>query len=309
MAPEYIQSSPPSYPNVPAGYSGFVRGQPASAQVSHAYHATSYSHPAVVPTTSQGYFDFQQGYAFSTYQDPYSNLQATHQNHRSQSSYTSIPLDATSYNQPVSGQLQGTFVNQDTHSFAHCATPPAGLAFSSHSHAYDQRMLLPPVPDGGISRITAMQRPPPRTPVATHFLPPLVGLGGGGSSEMPGERDWAVYDAVPSTPDIATYPCMWSSHGHQCGHHIEGEKNRIAQHLRDFHNFVCDEKQMTCLWDQCDTLLQRRNVARHIVTYHLGVKVLCKHCGIPLSRQDAKRKHQKSCASAPKAGAAVHPSN
>ncbi|KAI6000747.1 hypothetical protein EDD15DRAFT_2234304 [Pisolithus albus] len=223
----------------------------------------------------------------------------------------SNPLDTTratpfsTRDQPVSRRLQGSYVSQDTNSFAHRATPPAGIASAtSHPHAYDLHVSLSRGFDGGVSGATTVQRQSQRTSPAARFAP--------SSSTAPrsprtfqGLPSPDPTNAVSSTP-TATFACMWTSRGRRCGGRIEGEKNSIAQHLRDCHDFVCDEERMTCRWDQCDMVLQRRNVARHIFSYHLGVKVLCKHCGMTLSRQDASRKHEKSCASAPKAGATVY---
>ncbi|KAI6121346.1 hypothetical protein F5141DRAFT_1089597 [Pisolithus sp. B1] len=190
----------------------------------------------------------------------------------------------TSHGQPVSGQLQGTYIGQDTHSFAHRATPPAGIASTaSHPHAYHPHMSLAPVLDSGINRATTVQRSPQRTSAAARFAP-------SSSTASRSPRTFEDHpspnptDAVSSTPTTTTYTCRWSPRGRRCGGQVEGEKNSIAQHLRDCHDF-----------------------SMHIYSYHLGVKVLCKHCGMTLSRQDANRKHEKSCASAPKAGAAVYP--
>lgn len=319
MAHGYIRSSSSSHPNIPAGYSNCVGGQQTVAQVSHAYPATGYSVPPSQSVVSHsthhgGYLDVQQGYGFERCPVPYSNAPAPYQNHHFQLSSMSNPqLDTvhtvpfTSHGQPVSGQLQGTYIGQDTHSFAHRATPPAGIASTaSHPHAYHPHMSLAPVLDSGINRATTVQRSPQRTSAAARFAP-------SSSTASRSPRTFEDHpspnptNAVSSTPTTTTYTCRWSPRGRRCGGQVEGEKNSIAQHLRDCHDFICDEEQMTCRWDQCDMVLQRRNIARHIYSYHLGVKVLCKHCGMTLSRQDANRKHEKSCASAPKAGAAVYP--
>lgn len=41
--------------------------------------------------------------------------------------------------------------------------------------------------------------------------------------------------------------------------------------------------------------MQRRSISRHIVACHLAIKVECPHCGLALSRADAKKKHGVAC--------------
>ncbi|KAH7888337.1 hypothetical protein F5I97DRAFT_683299 [Phlebopus sp. FC_14] len=112
-------------------------------------------------------------------------------------------------------------------------------------------------------------------------------------------------DAVPSPPSPSTtqFPCIWSSdHYRRCDAWINGDQRSVTLHLRERHHFTGDCETKQCLWGDCDVSMQGRNIPRHIVSCHLAVKAPCSFCGIPLSREDAKKKHGKACAAAREGG-------
>ncbi|KAL4074312.1 hypothetical protein J3A83DRAFT_2719246 [Scleroderma citrinum] len=157
--------------------------------------------------------------------------------------------------------------------------------------AYGPPMSHVPGPSGATYGVP---QGPPRTPQTRYMQPtstasmrsPII------PEELPPPGSTG---AMSNATTIAQFSCRWSHHGTQCPGSLEGEKNSVARHLRDYHDFVCDGEQVVCAWEHCGSTLQRRNVARHIVAFHLEVKVYCRYCHMPLSRQDANRKHEKSC--------------
>jgi len=171
--------------------------------------------------------------------------------------------------------------------------PPGGTAPSTTSFhtstSYAQHMLRSPAPSNanygpaqGTPRTQNAARPMQPAPAA-----PVQSYGF--SEELP--QPASSTSAATST---ARFSCRWSRPGF-CPVSLEGDKNSVARHLRECHGFVCDGETVVCAWEQCDIPLQRRNIARHIVACHLEVKVYCKSCGIPLSRPDAGKKHEKYC--------------
>ena len=88
------------------------------------------------------------------------------------------------------------------------------------------------------------------------------------------------------------FPCRWSHPG-SCPGWLDRES--VVRHLRDDHDFICDKGKVICAWGQCRAALNRRNVARHIVARHLGVKVYCQIFNMPFSRASACRIHERRC--------------
>ncbi|KIK91379.1 hypothetical protein PAXRUDRAFT_108785, partial [Paxillus rubicundulus Ve08.2h10] len=85
--------------------------------------------------------------------------------------------------------------------------------------------------------------------------------------------------------------CRWTSHWSPCKAQIAGDRRSLLIHLKEEHNLAGDCKEVDCFWGDCHSWMQSRNIPRHIVSCHLGVKTPCPHCGVPLSRQDARKKH------------------
>lgn len=170
--------------------------------------------------------------------------------------------------------------------------PPVGTAPSTSSPhtsmSYEQHMYRSPVPSNAnygpvqgtprTQNVSRPMQPAPAAPVQSSRI----------SEELPQPA------GSTSAASTAGFPCKWSRRS-RCPVSLEGDKNSVARHLRDYHGFVCDGEAVACAWEQCGISLQRRNVARHIVACHLEVKVYCKSCGIPLSRPDAGKKHEKYC--------------
>lgn len=96
-------------------------------------------------------------------------------------------------------------------------------------------------------------------------------------------------------PIPTTFRCLWISRETQCSAPIAGDRRSVTSHLRHNHNFVCDGQIIACAWAGCTASMQRRNIPRHIIACHLPIKVTCSQCGLPLSRADARQKHQLAC--------------
>lgn len=89
------------------------------------------------------------------------------------------------------------------------------------------------------------------------------------------------------------YQCRFDLDGRPCSKWLIGDRVRISQHLRRYHNVQSAVTgHARCFWENCSNTkaMKRENLARHVVT-HLGVKWRCPHCGVEFSRDDAVHRH------------------
>ncbi|KAH7888301.1 hypothetical protein F5I97DRAFT_1827785 [Phlebopus sp. FC_14] len=99
----------------------------------------------------------------------------------------------------------------------------------------------------------------------------------------------------PPTSSLAQYPCCWSDDP-RCSGWVQGSNREMSEHLRSCHDFVGHEKDVVpCNWDGCGARMQRMNLARHIVSTHLRVRVRCRWCGRSFTRSDVTSRHEKEC--------------
>lgn len=101
--------------------------------------------------------------------------------------------------------------------------------------------------------------------------------------------------SIPQNPSFHYHPCRWLG-GPQCGGSAPGKNREMAEHLRVHHLFIGHERDIvSCEWDSCGQVMQRMNVARHIVSRHLLAVASCRSCGKQFSRPDVVARHERSC--------------
>lgn len=107
----------------------------------------------------------------------------------------------------------------------------------------------------------------------------------------------------PAAPEVSIlanlgfhyHPCLWLG-GPQCDGFAPGKNREMAEHLRVYHHFVGHERNLVrCEWQNCGQLMQRMNVARHIVSRHLLAAATCRHCGRRFCRPDVVTRHERTC--------------
>lgn len=96
-----------------------------------------------------------------------------------------------------------------------------------------------------------------------------------------------------TTPSNTIHICRCSS---ACNAVLNGSIQAVRGHLKQEHQFHGTAKEsIRCLWAECQRILQRENIPRHIITCHLRVKVSCPECGMALSRRDVQYSHARVC--------------
>lgn len=103
--------------------------------------------------------------------------------------------------------------------------------------------------------------------------------------------------ATPTPPPPAhthMHTCEWRVG--RCTGLAPGKNRDMGEHLREFHGFTGNEKDIVrCYWGHCDKQLQRMNMGRHIVSTHLRETTTCPRCNKTLSRPDVASRHEKQC--------------
>ncbi|KAL4065020.1 hypothetical protein V8B97DRAFT_1177026 [Scleroderma yunnanense] len=98
----------------------------------------------------------------------------------------------------------------------------------------------------------------------------------------------------PCSTFIQTGPgyhiCQLSNDG-VCAIPLEGNSRSIREHLRKHGHRQQEGTTIFCPWQGCMKTIQYKNVARHIQSTHLHVKLRCEQCGKTLTRKGAMRKH------------------
>ncbi|KAH7888436.1 hypothetical protein F5I97DRAFT_701014 [Phlebopus sp. FC_14] len=95
-----------------------------------------------------------------------------------------------------------------------------------------------------------------------------------------------------------SYSCQWigSAQALPCNVTLTGDIKDLRDHLRAGHRFRCTGTNVVrCSWANCEQFLRRDNVARHIISRHLQVKVFCTACGMELCRNDVRYAHGRRC--------------
>ncbi|KAI6044672.1 hypothetical protein EDC04DRAFT_326610 [Pisolithus marmoratus] len=101
-------------------------------------------------------------------------------------------------------------------------------------------------------------------------------------------------DPAKPPPHIQMYVCEWGVK--QCNTLAPGKNREMGEHLREFHEFIGNEKDTVhCHWGNCNKELQRMNMGRHIVSTHLRQTTICPRCKKTLSRPDVASRHEKQC--------------
>jgi hypothetical protein len=87
-------------------------------------------------------------------------------------------------------------------------------------------------------------------------------------------------------------PCEWSDR--PCGLYIEMCKDRISNHLFNWHRISANAKA-PCNFQGCTDTSAMNNLGRHIETVHYATSWQCQYCRKLLSRSDAAARHRKTC--------------
>lgn len=88
----------------------------------------------------------------------------------------------------------------------------------------------------------------------------------------------------------ALHTCRLSN-GAVCGIPFEGNSRSIRMHLRKHGHQQQENTTLICPWEWCLQKIQYKNVARHIQSTHLHVKLRCEQCGKTFTRKNAMMKH------------------
>ncbi|KAF9219988.1 hypothetical protein BS17DRAFT_788396 [Gyrodon lividus] len=89
------------------------------------------------------------------------------------------------------------------------------------------------------------------------------------------------------------YKCQWPIDGASCGALVVGDKREIVLHLRDAHNVSPKGYKMpqTCFWQNCQKIMKKESIGRHILEVHMKKKVHCTSCGSSFARNYLLQKH------------------
>lgn len=177
-----------------------------------------------------------------------------------------MPVPSTSYgNQCISPQFM-------PHSVSSAVSPHPTLVFPSGNYNFphgDSRSSYPP----------SVQLP--YSPQSYSSISPL-----------PYPADPAIPSKQPS--HIRMHACKWGVKA--CNTLAPGKNREMGEHLREFHEFIGNEKDIVhCHWSNCNKSLQRMNMGRHIVSTHLRQTTICPRCNKSLSRPDVASRHEKQC--------------
>lgn len=136
-----------------------------------------------------------------------------------------------------------------------------------------------PHPDSPSPYPSSIQLPQPQQPTPSISYPPYP-------------SDQAI--TVKRPPHIPMHVCEWGEK--PCNMLAPGKNREMGEHLREFHDFIGNEKDsVPCYWGNSDKSLQRMNVGRHIVSTHLRQTTICPRCNKSLSRPDVASRHEKQC--------------
>lgn len=136
-----------------------------------------------------------------------------------------------------------------------------------------------PHPDSPSPYSSSVQLPQPQQPIPSVSYPPSP-------------CDQTITDK--RLPHIPMHVCEWGEK--PCNSLAPGKNREMGEHLREFHDFIGNEKDsVPCYWGNCDKSLQRMNVGRHIVSTHLRQTTICPRCNKSLSRPDVASRHEKQC--------------
>ncbi|KAL4080821.1 hypothetical protein J3A83DRAFT_75103 [Scleroderma citrinum] len=81
------------------------------------------------------------------------------------------------------------------------------------------------------------------------------------------------------------------SWGISCTVPLEGNSRSIRMHLRMHGHKQKESARVACPWFECTQAAQYKNLARHIQSTHLGMKLQCEQCGKALTRKTVMMKH------------------
>ncbi|OAX30802.1 hypothetical protein K503DRAFT_788231 [Rhizopogon vinicolor AM-OR11-026] len=112
---------------------------------------------------------------------------------------------------------------------------------------------------------------------------------------------------LPYTPPSSSAPvdgysldglfqCWWDGqYGLHCNDLFHG--NDLSAHLRDAHGIRgADKSFVCCQWDQCNSVMKKESLVRHVEERHLGIAYRCDTCGKKsYSRKDTLNRHKKTC--------------
>ena len=99
-----------------------------------------------------------------------------------------------------------------------------------------------------------------------------------------------------STSFPSVYQCQWLNGTIPCGIMVTGTRKAIANHLQDAHAIPIkgNRTEVVCQWDNCQKMMRRESMARHILAVHNQDKVPCPRCGSRFARTDSLQRHQRS---------------
>jgi len=92
---------------------------------------------------------------------------------------------------------------------------------------------------------------------------------------------------------ITVHPCDWDN----CTMHVALQQKHVSKHLQQRHGINTsatseDTQKVSCRWLDCvHAEVKPGNMARHVLSTHLGVRWKCQTCGRPYTREDAFRRH------------------
>ncbi|KAG0705351.1 hypothetical protein DFH29DRAFT_1077739 [Suillus ampliporus] len=86
--------------------------------------------------------------------------------------------------------------------------------------------------------------------------------------------------------------CDWADQS--CGFYIEISRDRITNHLDNWHGIGAHYK-VACKFEGCTDTSEMGNIDCHIETVHYSTSYQCVYCDLLGSRSDAMTRHQKTC--------------
>ena len=101
-------------------------------------------------------------------------------------------------------------------------------------------------------------------------------------------------------PTIRVHPCDWEN----CTMHVALDQKHVSKHLQQRHGVNTsatseNTQKEPCRWLNCiHAQMKPGNMARHVLSAHLGVRWNCQTCGRLYTREDAFRRHtqeKESC--------------
>ncbi|KIJ64498.1 hypothetical protein HYDPIDRAFT_40243 [Hydnomerulius pinastri MD-312] len=127
-----------------------------------------------------------------------------------------------------------------------------------------------------------------------------------GTAQLPGsltnEPEVVMVDLdLPHPPEDHSakaetlYRCSWGGGGQPCSSHIEGRSGPVRSHLREHGVTVKDRDVTACRWAGCDQRLRFGNLPRHIIEFHLGIRIKCSApgCKFSTTREHTMKLHRE----------------